>query len=185
MKLFAAAGTEVSSRLVIPVFHRWIQTKTLDELLIDVTDYSHVPRGPGVLLIGHESDYGYDLGEGRAGLLYTRKRGGPQDVDGRVHDATRRAFAAAALLESDDSLGTLRFETREISFRFPDRLHAPNDAAAFEALRPSIERVCQHVWPDASHTLAHVGDPRGPLTVAARTETTASIGDVARRLRSG
>ena len=40
-----------------------------DELLIDVTDYTHVWRGPGILLVGHGVDLYYDLGEDRPGLL--------------------------------------------------------------------------------------------------------------------
>lgn len=181
VKLFASPAADVPSRAVIPVFHRWIQTHAIDELLIDVTDYGHVPRGPGVLLIGHESDYGYDLGEGRAGLLYTRKRGGSDDLGERIHDATRRALRAAHLLESDGSLAPLRFDTRELLFRFPDRLHAPNDAATLEALRASLGSTCDRIWSGAAHTLSREGDPRAPLTVVARTETAMALDALVRR----
>ena len=45
--------------------------------MIDVANYAHVPKGPGVALIGHGTDYFIDEGEGRLGLLYNRKRGAP------------------------------------------------------------------------------------------------------------
>ena len=61
---------------VIPVFHRWIKQRALPELTIDVANYRHVPQGPGVVLIGHGSDYFLDEGEGRPGLLHNRKRAG-------------------------------------------------------------------------------------------------------------
>ena len=46
----------------IPVFHDWIQTQQLAELLIDVADYRHVPHGPGVVLVAHDAHYAMDLG---------------------------------------------------------------------------------------------------------------------------
>ncbi|HEV8246140.1 MAG TPA: hypothetical protein VGP93_10250, partial [Polyangiaceae bacterium] len=57
----------------VPVFHRFIRDHVLDELLIDVADYAHVHHGPGVVLVGHAADYYMDQGEGRLGLLYSRK----------------------------------------------------------------------------------------------------------------
>ena len=50
-------GSPVELDKVIPVFHRWIQTGAVEGLLIDVADYSHVPQGPGVMLIAHEGNY--------------------------------------------------------------------------------------------------------------------------------
>src|SRR5947207_3342533 len=73
VKVFAKAAS-VGPKDALLVFHRWIQTQRLDELLIDVTDYSHVHHGPGVILIGHGADYALDEEEGRLGLKYTLKR---------------------------------------------------------------------------------------------------------------
>lgn len=42
---------------VVTAFHQWIASRALDEVLIDVADYSHVPGGPGVLLIGNDHNY--------------------------------------------------------------------------------------------------------------------------------
>jgi len=77
----------------IPVFHRFIRENVLDELAIDVADYGHVHEGPGVVLIGHAYDYYWDLGEGRPGLVYTRKREAPAP-DARLTDAVRRYVSA-------------------------------------------------------------------------------------------
>ncbi|MCG8364404.1 MAG: hypothetical protein MJA27_13865, partial [Pseudanabaenales cyanobacterium] len=53
-------GPEVSKEDAINVFHSWIQDQKLDDQLIDVADYSHVPEGPGVMLIGHNAFYSFD-----------------------------------------------------------------------------------------------------------------------------
>src|SRR5580765_2876357 len=82
---------------LIPVFHRWIKQRLLPELTIDVANYGHVPEGPGVVLIGHGSDYFMDAGEGRLGLLHNRKRSGAAAGE-RLSDLARRTLYAASLL---------------------------------------------------------------------------------------
>ncbi|MBY0396577.1 MAG: hypothetical protein K2X91_08940, partial [Thermoleophilia bacterium] len=74
VKLYAEDPAAVRPDRFIPVFHGWIQRGAVPGLLIDVADYAHVPQGPGVMLIGHEADHAIDLGEGRPGVLYQRKR---------------------------------------------------------------------------------------------------------------
>ncbi|MGC4094191.1 MAG: hypothetical protein QM756_41025 [Polyangiaceae bacterium] len=51
IKLFASADAHTEA--YVPVFHRWIRENVLNELMIDVVDYSHVAHGPEVVLLGH------------------------------------------------------------------------------------------------------------------------------------
>ena len=73
VKLFVNDAEKIDLEAVIPVFHRWIQEQIFDELLLDVANYSHVPDGPGVVLIGHEADYALDNTDGKLGVRYNRK----------------------------------------------------------------------------------------------------------------
>ena len=57
IKFFAQDADGFAILKLIPVYHRWIQQNALEDLLIDVADYSHVPSGPGVMLIAHEGNY--------------------------------------------------------------------------------------------------------------------------------
>lgn len=151
----------------IPVFHRWIREKALDELVIDVADYGHVSDGPGVLLVGHESDYFWDLSEGRAGVIYTRKRDAPAP-EVRLADAVRRAVNAARLLEREPSLHGLRFKTDELLVRALDRLHAPADAAGFAELKAELEPLAARLYPGARISVERDGEPRDPLSARIR-----------------
>jgi len=54
VKLLVQNAPGANLEPLIPVFHSWIENQNGDELLIDVADYTHVPAGPGVVLIGHE-----------------------------------------------------------------------------------------------------------------------------------
>ena len=46
VKLFSDNVDSSNLEKFIPVFHRWIRDHLLDELMIDVADYSHVHHGP-------------------------------------------------------------------------------------------------------------------------------------------
>src|SRR5262245_42301595 len=132
LKLFAtrAIPREELHRF-IGVFHRLIQEAAVPGLLIDVADYAHVPDGPGVMLIGHDVDYGIDLARGRTGLLTVRKRAGDEGLEALFRDTLAKARAAARALEADDH-AAIRFAPGELEISFPDRLAAPNTAAAFD-----------------------------------------------------
>jgi len=167
VKLFASQNVKAPLESYIPVFHRWIREAKLDELLIDVADYTHVPRGIGVLLVGHGSDLAIDQGEDRPGVLFCRKRALPAGSD-LVADALQRALQAASLLDADpDVHGPKAFAKSEILLRFPDRLQLRNDDASFEKVRPSVERALAQALPGSKYTLRREGEVREPLTIRA------------------
>lgn len=168
VKLFASQNVTAPLESYIPVFHRWIREAKLEgELLIDVADYTHVPRGIGVLLVGHGSDVAVDQGEDRPGLLFVRKRALPAGAD-LVTDALRRALQAASFLDSDAEVhGPKAFGKTEVLIRFPDRLHLQNDDQSFAEVRPSVERALAEVLPGSKFTLRREGESREPLTIRA------------------
>ncbi len=166
----------------IPVFHGWIQQHRLPELLVDVADYIHVPKGPGVGLVGHQSDYFIDQGEGRPGLLYTRKRDPEGNGDGLGH-AFRRALYAAGLLEQEEAFaGKLRFRTDEMVFRVADRLRAPSSGATFAALRPELEAFCARLFGAGGYQLALQSAPRQVFAVGIDVKEPAPVGELLERL---
>lgn len=166
VKLYAKTGTDKHLDPFIPLFHTWIQTDALGEMIFDVADYTHVFEGTGVLLVGHGSDYAIDQGEGRVGLLYTRKRDLPEGTE-LVEDGLRRALRAAALLNQAALDAPGQFESNEILFRFPDRLSLANDDQSFERVRPAIEAALAKLVGGVHFTLAREDEQRAPLTVRA------------------
>ncbi len=148
LKIFATpeSARDIQPEAFISVFHRWIKESVLSDLVIDVANYLHVPEGPGVVLIGHGTDYAMDWGDGRLGLLCNRKRLGPAPAD-RLADLARRTLHAAALLEREPTLGgKLRFATGEFLFRINDRLAAPNRDATFAAIKPELEAFARRLF---------------------------------------
>jgi hypothetical protein len=147
----------------IPPFHRWIKERVLPELLIDVANYDHVPEGPGVVLIGHGSDYFMDQGGSRLGLLHNRKRAGAPPAE-RLADLSRRTLYAASLLESDPTLsGKLHFATNELLFRINDRL-SPSSDSTFASVKPEIEELAKRLF-EGPFELTRVGGPKDLFAV--------------------
>jgi hypothetical protein len=168
----AAAATGAAAEALIGVFQGWIRARRLPELLIDVANYTHVPEGPGVVLIGHGSDYGLDLGAGRAGLLHNRKRAGlgPSEALG---DLARRTLHAADLLEREPTLGgRLHFATNELLFRINDRLAAPNDEETWAAVKPELSELAAHLF-TGSFQLTREGTPKELFTARLTTSAPA------------
>jgi hypothetical protein len=131
------------------VFHGFIQRSAVkDELLIDVADYSHVIDGPGVMLIGHEGQYGFDRNKGRDGLLYSQRRAKIDDTfAAALRYGVLHALRMAALLEQEDGLrGKLQFATDELLVRVNDRLRAPNTPETAKALAGEARSVVASVF---------------------------------------
>jgi hypothetical protein len=168
-KLYAENPEVIDLEAYVPLFHGWIQRKSVDGVPIDVADYAHVPDGPGVMLIGHEADRSIDLGEGRPGVVYQRKRDPEGDVESRFAAAIAAADGLASEIEGDPAAAGVRFGRDEILIRVNDRLAAPNDDATLDALRPSIAGAHATVRPGRTATIERLtGDPKGPLTVRVR-----------------
>jgi hypothetical protein len=167
IKIFAKRPIDVSA--AIPVFHRWIQERSVPEILIDVADYSHVPEGPGVLLIAHEANYSLDCSRNQLGLLYNRKVVG----EGNAQDSLRQAYDAALnacrQLENEPEFkGSLQFDPNHLELVLNDRLLHPNDDESWRAIEPEAKRFFDGVFGAGKYSLECAGEPRERLRATVR-----------------
>jgi hypothetical protein len=163
VKLFAADSAAVRVKDFVPVFHSWIQRQCVEgHLLVDVHDYSHIQNGPGILLVAHEGNFCTDMAEGKLGLAYFRKQPAGTGMESHLAAALQSARQAAALLEKEPAFeGRLRFQNDELLVIANDRLLAPNDAATFTMMKPSLVKVF-----GAETKLIHAStNPKDRLTV--------------------
>ncbi len=63
---------------------------------------------------------------------------------------------------------TVRFGTREMVFRFTDRLAVPATDAAFAEVTSELESVLAAFYGDVAIEFERVGHERGPLTIHMR-----------------
>jgi hypothetical protein len=162
LKLYARTGTLNDPERAAPVFHEWIRSAGADEILVDVARYAHVHEGPAVLLVGHETDYAIDLGEGRAGLVVTSKRA-RSAAPKPLSVLFARSFAAAHRIETTAALAGWRFRTDELLLVVPDRLEAPNDDVTFARLEDEIRETARAWLGEVG--LSREGGEREPFSV--------------------
>lgn len=169
IKIFAKTGRDVDVADAIPVFHRWIQKRALPELLIDVADYSHVPEGPGVLLIAHEANYSLDYARDQLGLLYNRKAQGSGDAQEELAQAYDAAMIACQRLEQEPEFqGKLQFDSHHLEIVFNDRLLHPNTDESWNRVKPEAERFFDRRFGAGQYHLERRGEPRERLRATVR-----------------
>jgi hypothetical protein len=166
IKFFAEDGDGIDILKLIPIYHRWIQENALEDLLIDVADYSHVPAGPGVMLIAHEGNYALDETGHERGVVYYSKQRLGGELPERLAHVARRALKAAELMSEDEELeGALKLPGNRLQFFANDRLLAPNTDAAYVELEPALKSFLDRLYDGAPYTLVRETDPRERLSV--------------------
>jgi hypothetical protein len=171
IKFFAADAQRLDILKLIPMYHRWIQQDALEDLLIDVADYSHVPAGPGVMLIAHEGNYALDETGHERGVVYYSKRPLDGDLPERFARVARKALAAAQLMARDAELeGALRLPGNRLQFFANDRLAAPNTDAAYAELEPAFRTFLDRLYAGAPYSLAREADPKERLSLRVEAE---------------
>jgi len=176
VKLLVSDPVSVDLEPLIPVFHRWIQEQVLEELLLDIADYRHVPDGPGIVLIGHQADYSLDNTDGRLGVRYNRKAprdGGNQD---RLKQAAASALKACQCLEAEAALdGKIRFNGRDVELFVNDRLLAPNREEVRRRLDPEFKAFFDTLLGGSDYVMSYDPDPRRLLRVSVQASKDFSV----------
>ncbi len=179
------AGENSSAALVdfIPVFHHWIQNKSLDLLLIDVADYSHVEKGPGTLLVAHDGNFGVDETGGRRGLAYYSKHKLPGELKDRIRTVAVNALKACQLLEQDASINSkISFPGNELQIFSNDRLLAPNTEEAWSQLEPAVREFLDNLYSGQDYLLERESDPGERLQVTVKVAEPVSVDTLLQRI---
>src|SRR5579862_1490469 len=166
IKFLATGGEQLDVLKLIPIYHRWIQQDLLEDLLIDVADYSHVPGGPGVMLIAHEGNYALDETGHERGVLYYSKHRLAGELPERLAQVARKALKAAQLMSGEATLaGTFSLPGNRLQFFANDRLVAPNVGAAYTSLEPALRQFLDRLYAGTPYAMAREPDRRERLSV--------------------
>lgn len=157
---------DVDLEQYVAVFHDWIRQAAIGGgLLIDVASYAHVPNGPGVLLIGHEFDYGVRVALGRLELTCRHKRD-PAGEGNALKRCLRQLLQAAELLHSSSKLSEPpSFHASGFVLRSNDRLRCPNDPESGSRVTQIVGQLFSKVLGVNNLDLASIGMEREALTL--------------------
>ncbi len=158
IKVFVDGEMNVQTDEIIKLFHHWVANQSMDEMLIDVADYSHVPAGPGIMAVGLEADYAFDNRGNRLGLLYNRKAPLEGSNEDRIRSAVQAAAKACGLLEA--AFDGLKFSRQEFEIIINDRALAPNNDATYEACQGELPGILESVLGSSDMKLDYNRDPK-------------------------
>ncbi len=137
----------------IGMFHRFIQRGLVEGLILDVADYRHVPRGPGVILVGHDVDYGVNA----AGLTVTRKRTSDH-ISVALRETLRMGLGALDTIDDDGALDAA-FSRARMTISTPDRRLGPSSEVT-QQLGEAITPIINELYGDPEILAGTIDDQR-------------------------
>ena len=184
VKFFAEKGSDIPLHEFIPVFHRWIQQDKLEGFLVDVTEYTHVHQGPGVLIIAQEANYSVDEAEGKRGFMYAQKRVPEKKAEEYLKTAFRRALQAASFLENEKEFaGKLKFATGHFEVTINDRLAAPGGSASQAEIEKVLKPFLDHLYGAGSYQLTGEKDAKKLAGFEVKVTNAADAGALLAKLK--
>jgi hypothetical protein len=157
--------------------------------MVDVADYTHVPEGPGVVLVCHDAIYSLDSGGGALGLLYSRRRethaslGAIASLDDRLASVFRRALVACGKLERERDLAGLSFPADRFELAINDRRLGVEDGAE---LARALERLAAWLFADEPPRIEMTGGDAGVrLGATLRRDRGRGVAELLSRLEVG
>jgi hypothetical protein len=133
------AGLSLDPFLVI--FGRWRKEKHAADW-VDLADYAHLPRGPGIVLVGQRCNVAFDLADPGPGILYTAKKGLTGSHAERLSAVFEWCLEFAKRLTAEPEFPKdVRLRAGSLELRFNDRLDTPDTPGTDAELRPAVEQV--------------------------------------------
>ena len=160
IKILADAPPGLSLEPFLEIFGRWRHEKDNPAQWVDLADYAHMSRGPGVVLIGHRISIGFDTDAPQPGILFTARKGMSGSHGEKISAAFRWCLELAKRLAAEKEFpANVRLRTGEIELRFTDRLATPNTASTDAELRPAVTQALNALFGPGAYTLTPETDP--------------------------
>lgn len=156
-----AADAPVGLRLdpFLEIFARW-RKETHPAEWVDLADYAHLPRGPGIVLAGQRCNVAFDLTDPGPGILYTAKKGLTGSYAERLGAAMEWCLEFSKRLTAEPEFPKdVRLRTDSLELRFNDRLETPNTAATDAELRPAVVEVLNALYGPGGYDLRRASEP--------------------------
>lgn len=150
---------DVLDRL-LPIFARWRDDAGDPSRWVDLADYAHMSRGPGVMIIGHRGNFALDLADPGPGLLYANKAGLEGPLDSRVSETFGRALVLIQRLVSEAEYPAgLAPRPGSWQLTFNDRLRAPNTDETDAEAGPPVQDAVRSLFGGDLLTTIREPDP--------------------------
>jgi len=167
---------------LLSVFDRWRKQDNAPSEWIDLADYAHMPKGPGVLMAGKRENFGVNLIDPGPGIFFTGKKDYSGSTADRFVEAFRRCLTlAGALLAETEYPAAHSPRTGDWLVVVNDRLDFPNTAETDGEIRPGLEAALGRVFGEGTFTLTRDEDPSHRLGYRVQAASALSLGELASR----
>jgi rhodanese-related sulfurtransferase len=185
VKLFADAPPDLDVAPLLDIFARWRHDAAHPAGWIDLADYAHVPGGPAALLVGKLGNLGYDLADGRPGLVWRNKVGLAGGVEQRLSEAMHRGLEViAALIEEPDFPAAVRLYTDRLAVDLVDRVAAPNTDETEAVVGPALSAALDRAYGAGQWRARRTADPGSAFGYEVQAHSAPSLDQLVRRLRA-
>jgi hypothetical protein len=192
IKMLTDASANLNLDPFLDIFGRWRGEKDHPAGWVDLADYAHVPRGMGIVLVGFQANFAFDMtdDEGRTapGILYAARRGLTGTYAERIASALRSCLDLSKRLVAEKEFPQgVHLRTDALEIRFADRLVTPNTKAVYEELCPSVVQVLDRLYgsdTSGSYQLRPLTDPAELLGCSVRAKKSEPLEILQQRLSS-
>ena len=151
IKILTDAPATLRLEPLVEIFGRWRAEKDHPAGWVDLADYAHVPRGMGIVLVGFQANFAFDMtdDEGRSapGILYAAKKGLTGSYSERIGSALKSCFELAGRLIAEKEFPQgVHLRTEALEIRFADRIVTPNTKEMYEELCPAVITVLDQLY---------------------------------------
>jgi hypothetical protein len=184
IKILTDAPVTLALDPILAIFGRWRTDTNHPAQWVDLADYAHMVRGPGIVLIGKRCNFSFDMGGAAPGILYSSKRelaGSPAD---RLRAAIESGLELAHALIAESEFPAVVKATGGFELAFNDRLETPNTEGTDRLLRPVVTQVFDALFGRGSYELKRQPDPGKLYGFAIRTTPPPDLKELRDHIRS-
>jgi hypothetical protein len=161
IKILTDAPATLNLEPFLAIFGRWRADKKHPAGWVDLADYAHVPRGAGVVLVGFNANFAFDMAGPAPGILYAAKKGLSGTHAERVALVLRSSVELSRRLIAEPEFPQsvhLRLDAFEL--HFPDRLESPNIPATDQELRPTVAEFFDRIFGRSGYDIVPQADQK-------------------------
>ncbi len=183
IRIGSDAPASLSLDSFITIFGRWRKQEGHPAEWVDMADYAHVARGPGIVLIGQRCNFSFDMGDPGPGILYAAKKGLTGTPSARILSAIEWCLALSNLLVAEEEFPPgVRLRTDSLDLRFNDRLETPNTPSTDEQLQPAIRQALDTLFGQGTYQLVPQTDRNQPYGVSVQASKAEPLSVLLERL---
>jgi hypothetical protein len=190
IKMLTDARTSLPLEPFLNIFGRWRHEKNHPAGWVDLADYAHVPRGMGIVLVGFQGNFSFDMsddkGRSAPGLLYVSKKGLTGTFTERIAAVLKTALDLCQRLVAEKEFPQgVHLRTDALEIRFPDRLVTPNTKETYVQLCPAVLQVLDKLYgagTSGRYQVVPAADPAEVLGCSVRAQTAEPLATLLQRL---